>query len=69
MKMSHPRSAFEGPTPLPEAVALRSVQACAGTLGAALLSPSRGRRQRPGQAGSAVALEKAAEIVVAGNAG
>jgi len=37
---------------------LRAVQACIGRLGAAALSPSRGRTQRPGKAGSAGAHEQ-----------
>ncbi len=36
-----------------------AVQACAGRLGAAALSPSRGQHQRPGKAGSAVFPERA----------
>jgi hypothetical protein len=45
-----------------------TVQTCAGRSGAAGLSPSRGRHQRPGKAGSAVAAGWAlnARVIVQG---
>jgi len=42
---------------------LRAVQARAGGLGAAALSPARGQHRRPGKAGSAVFLEQALRML------
>jgi hypothetical protein len=56
--MKHPRSAFGAPSYCQRLSLFEHVQACAGRLGAAALSPSRGRYQRPGKAGSAVAREQ-----------